>query len=244
MKTAIALFSYGGVEGRVMDALLEEVNLAAAARKVLGYTRVHDDALISRSRSKALTDFLASEFDTLVMVDHDIEWEPGMVMALAEEADKRKCLMSGLYSCRAKGAGHAGRFTKVDQIVHPGSDERYEAEFLPTGFLAIPRVVAEEVLKAGLAPEVTPERKVTKCIGLDGKPMYDFFRPITVPSTMVAGMHEYMSEDWAFCYRARFANKDRPQYIWAKPLLLHHGSYGYNIFEAGQAKPPVSKIVR
>lgn len=254
MKTALALFSYGGVEGRVMDALLDEVNLAAHAQKVLGYTRVHDDALISRSRSKALTDFLASEFDTLMMVDHDIEWEPGMVMALAEEADKRKCLMSGLYSCRAKGAGHAGRFTKLDQVVHPGADERYDAEYLPGGFLAIPRLVAEEVLAFGLSAAKalhhadtnmgmeTANEAVTQCIGLDGKPMYDFFRPIVVPSTIVKDRHEFLSEDWSFCWRARQANKARPQYIWAKPILLHWGSYGFSIYEAGQARPPATKI--
>lgn len=254
MKTALALFSYGGVEGRVMDALLEEINLAATARKVLGYTRVHGDALISRSRSKALTDFLASEFSTLVMVDHDIEWEPGMVVALAEEADKRKCLMSGLYSCRAKGAGHAGRFSNMAQVVHPGADERYDAEYLPGGFLAIPRLVAEEVLKAGTAAAAalqhadanmgmeTANEVITECIGLDGKPMYDFFRPIVVPSTIVAGRAEYLSEDWSFCWRARQANKARPQYIWAKPILLHWGQYGFSIFEAGQLKPPATKI--
>ena len=223
-----------------MDALLEEVNIAAAQKKVLGYARVHDDALISRSRSKALSDFLRSDFDVLVMVDHDIEWEGGMAMALAEQADMRKCLVAGLYSLRAKGAGHAGRFTNLGQVVHPGSDERYDAEYLPGGFLAIPRIVAEEVLNAGRDPRASAEARITECIGLDGKPMYDFFRPIVVPGR--DGKNEYVSEDWSFCWRARQANAARPQYLWAKPILLHHGSYGYNIYEAGQQKPPASKV--
>ncbi|MFA6135532.1 MAG: hypothetical protein WC869_16080 [Phycisphaerae bacterium] len=242
MKTAFILFSYGGVEGRVMDSVIDEIMLAGSQGKVLGYARVHGDALISRSRSKALSDFLKSDLDVCVMCDHDIEWEPGAVIGLAEQADLRKCLVSGMVSLRGLGAGIAGRMKNPRQPVHPGHDERYEADYLGAGFLAIPRVVAEEVLKAGLLPDAPPNVKITECIGLDGHPFYDFFRPIAVPSDTFDGKSEMLSEDWSFGWRARHANRDRPHYLWAKPMLIHWGSFGYNVLQAGQSISPASKI--
>ncbi|MFA6094200.1 MAG: hypothetical protein WC986_14775 [Elusimicrobiota bacterium] len=240
MKTAFFLFSYGGVEGRVMDSVIDEIMLAGSKGAVLGYARIHDDALISRSRSKALSDFIKSDFDTIVMCDHDIEFEPGAVIGLAEQADLRKCLVSGMVSLRGLGAGIAGRMKNPRQPVHPGADECYEADYLGAGFLAIPRVVAEEVLKAGLLPDAPPNAKIAECIGLDGHPFYDFFRCVVAPNG--EGKNEMLSEDWSFCYRARKANKDRPMYLWAKPMLLHWGEYGYSVLQAGQQVSPMSKL--
>ena len=97
---------------------------------------------------------------------------------------------------------------------------------------------AEEVLKGGRVVEgpvptthtelsVFYARALNECLYTDASKFYDFFRPITVPSTTVEGAHEYLSEDWAFNWRARQANAARPQYIWTGATLRHWGLHGY-----------------
>ena len=74
-----------------------------------------------------------------------------------------------------------------------------------------------------------------QCTYNDKSPFYDYFRPIVVPNTSgIPGTapYEYASEDWAFGWRARQANPERPMYGWALPMLVHYGSHGFTVATA------------
>ena len=239
LKACIALFSYGGIEGQTFDSLMEELLLAKEQGLSVLYSRVHGDALISRSRSKALSAFLKdTDCNVFFMLDHDLEWEKGMILATCAKAHERQAVVGGLYSCRGFKMGHSGRFKAEGVTVRIGADELHDAEFIGGGFVAIPRMVAEEVLKAGVEEALEGDTDyaptntalaLRECLYTDASKFYDFFRPITVPSTMYKGAFEYASEDWSFNIRARWANAARPQYIWTKPVLRHWGMYGFTM---------------
>lgn len=260
MKLYLAPFSYGGMHPCTVESLIAEVRLLDQKKVPITLKQVHDDALISRSRSRAMTEFLGSDCDVFFMLDHDIEWNAGDLLATADMAHLKKSIVGGMYSMRGKNQGCAGRLVnnpgKLSTTVHIGRDTLHEAEFVPGGFTAIPRVVVEEVLKAGETPAQALSAEgvpgsyaadfevagaaVVEC--LDYVPFYDFFRCATVPSELIPGRMEYLSEDFAFCKRARWANPTRKQYLWSKPVLTHHGAYGYVMAEAAQPVAPVSLV--
>lgn len=253
-RVLVCLFSYAGIAGRTLEALLNELLLMGTTYGIkYTFFNVADDALISRSRSKALSAFLQGEFDVCAMVDHDMQWNPGELLALIMQAHKLKSCVSGIYSSRAIGRGLASR-AKTEMSFKTTDDKMFDAEYLSGGFLAIPRVVAEEVLKAGeqahgamndahgQQPGVhdrLANLALHPCIFNSGPIIYDFFRPICVPRTLdpnrtrtglpTDGKYEYLSEDWAFSWRCTQANPNRPLYLWTLPQLTHWGDYGYTI---------------
>lgn len=247
-EVELALFSYGGLSGPTFDRLLREVVVEAPRRGVRFLFDHHrTDALVSRARSIAATRFYRAEGESgspqvLVMLDHDIEWRPGDLVELALEAHKTGTVLAGLYSCRQVGGGYASVFETPDAVVVPGSDVKYPALYLGAGFLAIPRRVLGEVLKA---PQGDANLVVHECDDV-GETFYDFFRPVTVRWPGATGNrtgrspYVYLSEDWAFCERARAAGAKLT--IWSKPILRHHGPYGFTV-EDGEEKAPIAKAM-
>lgn len=247
-RILLCVFSYAGVNGHTMSCLLAEMRKMDALGIEFLLVNVDDDALISRSRSKALSAFVQNNrLDVCVMVDHDLEWEVGSIIALAVKAHQMKACVSGIYSARAIGRGSGSR-PKSDVMMRPGEDQLVEAEYLSGGFLAIPHVVAEEVLREGLNAkkklygdvdgdrEALTERAAETanmalhpCAYNVGPVIYDFFRPICVPRTFdkpglpQEASYEFLSEDWAFSWRCTKANPGRALYLWSLPWLLHHG---------------------
>lgn len=245
MQVMLALFSYGGIEGELVDCLMAELFNASKKGQSMLYSRIHGDALISRSRSKALSAFLQTRGDILFMVDHDIQWDVGDILATCEQAHERKCIVGGMYSSRAEGMGFSGRLMK-DENIRFGADAFVDARYIGGGFTAIPRVVAEETLKYGLDFAVSHDPRfgeqgdrrslLTECTYLDGSKFYDFFRPIVVPNPDLK-TNEYLSEDWSFCWRARQANPNRPQLYWTKPFLLHWGRAPFSMMRSQGREP-------
>ena len=274
MRLDIVLFSYGEARAQTLDAMLEELEYARERKIKVNYHRVHDDALISRSRSKALSDFLSGwdgktkkfrpeseRGEVTVQVDHDVEWTPGEIVDLATRALEKQACVGGFYSTRAKGLGIAGRLKDERVQLFIGEDKFFEAEYLPGGFTAFPRVVAQEVLDFGkvmarlldepgveigrLVPGY--ERRIIdgalhECIYWDWTKFYPFFSCIQIPSAMQPGSWEALSEDWSFSHRARLANPDRKQWLRAKPVLAHWGSHPFLVADAGQKAP--GRLVR
>ena len=151
-RPVIAVFSYGGIEGPTLDSYVNEMLFAQRKGIPLLQTRVHGDALISRSRSKALSGFLnldPATANVFFMLDHDLEWDEGDILATCAKAHERQAIVGGIYSCRGFNMGHSGRFAKEEVTIKPGAAVLHEAEFIGGGFVAIPRIVAEEVLKNG-----------------------------------------------------------------------------------------------
>lgn len=240
LKIFLSLFSYGGIHSRLFDCLRSELGLLDQRKVKHVFKHVSDDALISRSRSKALSDFLRTDCDVYFALDHDIAWLPGDLLATADMAHLKKCIVAGMYSVRGKAQGCAGRLYAACANIVPGKDELFEAEYIPGGFTAIPRLVAEEVLAYGARADLERDAPaaLSECIYNDGTSFWPFFGCFAVPSKVFPGKHEFLSEDWAFSERARRASPARAQYLWSKPLLAHYGEHGFMMVEAGQGGAP------
>lgn len=183
------------------------------------------DANIDRARSKVASWFLQeSEGDVLLMVDSDNAWEKGDLRHIAEKALDFKAVVGGMYPKRAFGGGYAFRVTDgAAGEWHMRKDELIPAEFVGTGFIAIPRTVLAEVAK-GLPTVVG-----------DFRP---FFMPFIVKEN---GVVEYPTDDWAFCKRVRDAGF--PIYVSTFPRITHEGSYTFRMVDAEAVPPPEKDVV-
>ena len=241
MQIALSWFTYGMVEDACALSLIAEMQYAMAKGQQIMMAPVGGDALISRSRSVAMSKFLDTPCDVLFMLDHDIAFAPGDIIETCRRALERDAIVSGMYSMRARGQGFAGRpmLKRADEgiDVRLGTDQFIEAEWVSGGFVAFPRTVVEETLKAGLVSD-DPNMKLTECLYSDGKTKFwPFFAPMIVEERLMPGVHSYLSEDYAASWRMRTANPLRKQFFWAKPMLTHYGKYGYVMAEAAQSAP-------
>jgi hypothetical protein len=225
MKVTIALFAYGGISS---ECLLCHMDLLAGIIKgnlpVKMFT-IREDALISRSRCRATGQFLRDpdHSDVLIMLDHDIEFKAADIFALAQLAHTQQAVVGIPYAKRKFGAGSAGR----PHIVPPVSQPTLaQVQYLGAGCIAVPRG--------------TIETTVAHCKGLQAplgvswcedsiSPFWTLWHPFVLDS-------EYLSEDYAFCERARAAGV--PILAWLGPKLTHWGVYGFKLME-----PELAQIV-
>src|SRR3972149_8652407 len=74
---SLAVFAWGGLTPSTHECIVRSVKAWPSLKHLLNA----DDALIDRARSRAASLFLQSSpsytGDVLVMVDHDIVWQPG-----------------------------------------------------------------------------------------------------------------------------------------------------------------------
>lgn len=232
LKTHMLIFGYGGLNAHCHNSIFSELTKPAPINWV--HRVIDDDALIDRSRSRALSRFLQAiepedRHAAFVMVDHDIQWRPGDLAAIAKAAAKENALVGGLYACRALTAGFSSRLEAEGISFKVGGDKLHKAEYLATGFLAGSVSAVRRILACCQRPDAPEWARITECLGVDAKddPFYDFFRPVAVPSTMQAGKNEYLSEDWAFTKRATFA--EVPLWISETPVLRHWGQFPFGV---------------
>ena len=237
-STRLCVFTYGGLEAECHSSLLHEAFFAAQHEvQPMEVNHISEDALISRARSRAATLFLdQSECEVLVMIDRDISWKRGDAMHIAALAAERNAIVGGLYACRAYGQGMASRLKEDGAFFTAGGDKVHVAEHVATGFMAIPKTAFKAVyekfcwdkgagITSGESNPIREDLQIKRCAGLSpgDPPFLDFFRPVSVQATHkdAGAPYEYLSEDWAFCLRARAA--DVPCLITEKPELLHWG---------------------
>jgi hypothetical protein len=256
MRVLLGLFSYGGVMEGTHDCVLGELSNASQNQRLMAYSRISGDALISRSRSRAIGKFMESDADVMVMVDHDIVWRPGDAYHVAEAAYKEKALVGGLYCKRAFRKGWSSRVPMQGVLTfgHPGL---LESPALATGFMAIPRVVVQGIddqlditgakWKEAFAAAVDAKdySRVASLQDLSIAPIADgayrevdfkykdYFRCIRWPG---AGpeIFQYLSEDWAFAFRA--VHCGFKSYISTYPILGHIGDHTYGIADGMDEK--------
>lgn len=250
LKVVLGLFSYGGIEEATIDSVLGELGHASQNGHLAAYHRISGDALIERSRSRALGKFLDTDADVIVMIDHDIQWRPGDMWHIAEQAQKERALVGGLYCKRAMGRGWSSRVPLEGQVEF-GKPGLIEAPALATGFLAIPRSVVEGIVdklditrpfwqqEFQKAVDAKDHELVARLQDLSIAPIadgayrqiefkyFDFFRCVRCPNGTTKDLYQFLSEDWSFSYRAIFCGYK--SYLSTFPLLIHHGNYGYTI---------------
>lgn len=178
------------------------------------------DALISRARSAAVQHFLEQGAgDVFLMVDHDIGWEAGDLEHITRVCLDLKGVIGGVFPKRGFSQGVPIRFGQYGNYDVP-DDRVVECQAVATGFIAIHR----DVLVA-----------MAETLPMTMHGWRPFFA--TEVHERSDGEHEYESEDFAFCRRARelgfqvFAD--------LRPQLSHHGSYLYTIADTAW-KPPVA----
>ena len=201
MKAAVVLFSYGGVLPETVESLIFEMQ-----EWPFYFQQYWNAAALDRNRSMMASRFLDSDADVFISIDHDTQWQRGAVAKLAKAASEKRGIVGGVYSKRHFGRGIATRFLESGEYLIP-SEEVIKARWVGGGFLAVHRDVLE-AMKPTL-PECFAE-----------KPFWPFFLPMVVEG-------EYLSEDWAFCERARELGFD--VYADLSIALTHVGQWGFTV---------------
>lgn len=226
----LQMIPYGGVHWVTTSSICRELIISSRTDHSLRLNISDGDSLLPRRRSVALSQFYeATKGDVIVTVDHDISWRPGNVIAMAERALELDAIVGGLYSKRAVGQGFGSRFQKPEGEVHIPSDRMLDAQWVASGFMAIPRRVVRKMIE-------NPDTAMLKRCW-DGKFEYwDFYHTMTMPHPARPELHEYLSEDWALCERARRCGVEIK--IDLRPVLIHIGERGFNVGDAMQCPMP------
>lgn len=174
------------------------------------------DALIDRARCINATQFLEnSDCDVHLSIDSDITGftveDTQRLCDLAVEYD----IVGGVYVCRAKKTWPASFYLDGDVVVHAFDHTPVEVKYLATGFLAVHRRVFETL--AETTPVAAPS---------DAKHFYTFYQPMLYADDDIGEAIE-LSEDWAFCQRAKDAGFKC--YIDPAIRLGHIGTYVYTL---------------
>lgn len=194
----------------------------ACERQQIDVTRAHvkGDALVSRSRSILASAFLRSDCDVLLSIDGDIEFDAKDALSLAALCADGHDLIGALYMTRGMGTQPAlmlppGHCVEFQESSHP-----VQVPFLSTGFMAVHRKVFAELAK-----------DLPHChqnwTGSNGQntSFWPFYMPFCIPWEGDGFM--YLSEDWAFCERAR----QHDFKLWLDPSIRlgHVGEYRYTL---------------
>lgn len=192
-------------ELRTIESLQQTI--AASDCKVGFYWRI-GDGLISRVRNDLGRLFIEKkEYDYLMWIDDDIVWTPKDKL-IDLLISRNKDIVGGVYPVRDGSCRPAIRTLELQkrfdkkkfdkQIVKVPKNKVFEIEYLSTGFMLITRKCVEDVYKKHPYP----------------------FQPYFPKG-------EYLSEDWAFCHRA----KDLGYTVWADTTfeLGHIGNYIYKL---------------
>ena len=176
------------------------------------------DALISRARSIAASAFMRSDCDVLLSIDSDMFFGVEDAIKLCEKAMEFK-IIAALYMTRALGTQPALMLPPGQIVTFAANSLPVEVPFVSTGFMAVHREVFETLSKDLPCCHIGWQSQ-----GVDTS-FYPFYMPHTVP--WEAEGHLYLSEDWAFCQRA----KDKGYKIWLDPAIRlgHMGTYMYTL---------------
>jgi Glycosyltransferase like family 2 len=182
----------------------------------------HNDALLCRARSKLATQFLASDDDVMVMIDGDIAFEPRAFHELARQAVTHD-IVAALYTTRSGGERcRPTSIFNVNETVEFSNDPTPRPiRWAATGFFAVHRRVLEK-----LAPtlEMHHPGEATR--------FRPFFQPFSIEGP---GGPIYLSEDYAFCERARRAGFT----VHVNPAIRiqHLGLYPFTVNDLGRTLP-------
>ena len=195
--------------------------------------RIDGDALISRPRSQLATKFISEpelkDFDVMVILDDDVQFWPDDLFKLTRLAREKQEPVGGIYVTRSREPHPASLFWPGQKMTFGPGQEPTPVRYLATGFMAIPRPVVQAMLDHPCFQTIHGAEPIVFCEqGVGDIPMYDFFRPFCIDEGVTlkaAGYNvedkriHYLSEDWAFCERARQCGFQ----IWADPsIVLQH----------------------
>lgn len=190
------------------------------------FAPIWNDALIGRSRSIMTTEFLSTDADVMVIIDDDIVYEPADFWKIVEGARETRSVYGGAYVTRSTTPHITSRFIPGQELVFAQGPARRPVEFqyLATGFWAMHRDLVEAMCDTTFADAYGGHRVEKVELGAD-RPFYPFFMPFVTCEE--DGRLHYLSEDWAFCNRA----KQLGFKVWVDQsiILIHMGDYPYTV---------------
>ncbi len=176
----------------------------------------YGDALIDRSRGIVASRFLEHpEYDVLLFLDDDIIYDPRKIVTMIQTMLENDLDICGApYVKKQKEGTNFAIKLEEGQLVKFGKDGMiHQAKMISTGCMAIQKRVFKEMVDKEI---------VHFCNGGKFK-FYPFFKP---EEKFVDGQWNYLSEDWAFCHRA----KELGFKVWVdmSQKLGHAGRYVYD----------------
>lgn len=181
---------------------------------------VRGDALVERSRSIAASAFLRSDADVMLTIDSDIFFRPIDAVALCQKALEKQ-IIGALYMTRNINTQPAMMLPE-SPVVFAADSQPVQVPFISTGFMAVTKPPLEALTQT-----------LPLCHRSWGESSFwPFYLPYVVE--WPEDGHILLSEDWAFCQRAKDAGFD----IWLDPSirLAHHGDHAYTLEDL--VRPP------
>lgn len=172
------------------------------------------DSIIPRSRNMAVADFLArTECTDLVMLDDDLEWEPGAVMRLLSHPHD---VVGGTYPKRQDVLEFPIKRLKG---AVPDRNGLLEVAALPTGFLRMTRRALETMVAR------RPDLAYKEALVQTGKAWCLFWFELLPDEDDPDGPRSLWGEDYTFCRRWRELGGT----VYCDTLLSfrHFGKKGY-----------------
>lgn len=198
-RASVLLCAYRGVSIQTMKPLL---TLAGSGWRI---QPKWGDALISRIRSKIVTEWWArTADDVFLMLDDDIVFKPADADRIVAQARETRSIVCAAYPVRDGTYLAVRTGDGTEPAIGPGLPLK-EIEYGSTGFMAVHRSVIDKLVPTLLL-----------CHESEPWAFRPFFMPMLVPMGDVTA---YLSEDWAFCERARQVGCE----IWLDPTIeLQH----------------------
>lgn len=223
-------------DGAQADYLVSVIGLIGAAqqRKVdCAFAFLSNNASITRVRNILVGNFLRSSATHLLFVDSDTGFIPEQVLALIEQmdADERLAVVGAPFPKRrinwklvasavqqglakdnpAELERYSGVFTlePLDPSAGLRIDQPLEVSRVGTGLMLIRRDVIEGLCQLHPQLRFKPDLQDMNEGQIDGD-LFALFQPLIDPDT-----GHLMSDDYAFCHRAR----DAGYRIWAAPWM-------------------------
>jgi FkbM family methyltransferase len=187
-----------------------------------GYSIKRGDALITRSRSVAVSSWYRRQpdEDVFLMIDDDVVFLPEHAESVVKLAREKKTVVCGAYPVK-DGKHLACRRFPGQQIAFGPNTEPVEVVYPATGFMAVHRDVITAMIEAR-----TPEGTTHFPLCGDGDTAFwPFFDTFWI--TGEDGKSDYLSEDYAFGEVARRLGFNT--WLDTTVVLYHMGYYPYSL---------------
>ena len=205
---------YRFIESCYHDCVIRLVQQCARDGIDIEVGQVRGDALISRSRSLMASAFLRSDADVLLTIDSDIWFRPEDALGLCQKALDYD-MIGACYVTRSAQPQPAMLLPPGEQVLFMAATSPVEVPFISTGFMAVSRKPFE-----ALRDTLPHCHQNWRGEGDQDRSFWPFYMPYTIPWPG-GDVNMYLSEDWAFCQRARDAGFK----VWLDPSIRlgHNG---------------------
>ena len=221
-KIYYASIVYRTPEAEHMRCLIQLLKL-----RPMAFETYYNDALITRARSIAASDFLRSDKDVLLMIDGDILFNAEQALQVCDQALTHDVVV-GQYVTRNMGRCFPTSYQPIGTTIAYGIDTTPKpVDYGATGFMAIHRRVLEKLSK-----------KLPLCHPTTLK-FYPFFDTGVIKA---GGEWIYASEDYMFCRKAK--NAGFTVHVNPSVRLAHFGTHPFVLEDMarGLTKPQPMKL--